>query len=65
MMSMSGIIERVKINGMLKSTLSSLAEALPSRYASATCPTANEAFFLLGNETSRWLIIKRIVYGRL
>src|SRR3989304_4361893 len=60
MMSTSGIIERTKINGMLRFTLKSFADALPNRYASAMCPTANEAFFLLENETSGWLIIKDI-----
>jgi hypothetical protein len=43
-MSMSGIIERTKIKGMLMLVLSSLADALPKRYASAMCPTANEVF---------------------
>ena len=44
MMSMSGITERVKITGMLKFTLNSLADALASKYASDMCPTANEVF---------------------
>jgi len=42
-MSASGIIERTKINGMLRFTFKSFAEDLPRRYASAMCPTANEA----------------------
>jgi len=61
-MSMSGITERVRINGTLKFTLNSLADALASRYASDMCPTANEAFFLLENETAVQLIIKSIGY---
>ena len=60
MMSMSGIMERTKTNGMLKRTLNSFPVPLASKYASAICPTANEAFSLLENETSRWLIIKSI-----
>ena len=62
-MSMSGIIERTKIKGMLRFTLRSFADALPNRYASAMCPTANEVLFLLENEHSRWLIIKSIGSG--
>ena len=62
MMSMSGIIERTKINGMLKFTLKSFPDAFANRYAIAMCPTAYEAFFLLGSETSRWRIIKYMVY---
>jgi hypothetical protein len=62
-MSMSGSIERTKINGILKFTLRSFPDALASRYASAMCPTANEAFILLESETSRWLAIKRIGSG--
>ena len=42
-MSMSGSTERTRINGTLKFTLRSLADALLSRYASAMCPIANEA----------------------
>ena len=59
-MSISGITERTKTKGKLKFTLRSLADALPNRYPSAMCPTANEAVFLLENEKSRRLIIKSI-----
>lgn len=52
-MSMSGIIERNKTKGILKLTLRNFPDALLRRYASAKCPTANESFFLLGNEKSR------------
>ena len=40
-MSMSGIMERTKIAGIFELTFNRVAEALPSRYASAMCPTAN------------------------
>lgn len=40
--SMSGITDRVKINGRLKFTLNSFADALASKYAIDICPTANE-----------------------
>jgi hypothetical protein len=43
-MSMSGIIERTRIKGILKFTLRSFPDALPNKYASAICPTANEFF---------------------
>jgi hypothetical protein len=48
---MSGITERTKIKGMLRLTLRSFADALPNKYASAMCPTANESFFLLRRQT--------------
>lgn len=57
-MSMSGIVDRTRTNGILKFTLRSFPDALASKYAIPMCPTANEAFFLLGNETFGWLIIK-------
>jgi hypothetical protein len=59
-MSMSGIMDRTRIKGMLKFTLSSFPDVLPKRYARAMCPTANEVFVLLENGTSHWLIIKSI-----
>jgi hypothetical protein len=43
-MSMSGIMERTRTNGMLKFILSSFPDPLASRYASAMCPTANKVF---------------------
>jgi hypothetical protein len=52
-MSMSGIMDRTRIKGTLKFTLSSFPDILPKRYARAMCPTANEAFVLLENGTSR------------
>ena len=42
MISMSGSTERTKIKGMLKFTLRSFPDALPNKYPSAMCPTANE-----------------------
>ena len=59
-MSMSGIMDRTRIKGMLKFTLRSFPDVLARRYASAMCPTANEVFVLLETGTSRWLIIKSI-----
>ena len=59
-MSMSGIIERTKISGMLRFTFRIFADVFPRRYASAMCPTANEAFFLLKSQTFNRLTIKFI-----
>ena len=58
-MSMSGIIERTKISGMLRFTLRSFADALASRYASAMCPTANEVFSSLEGKHG-WVVNKSI-----
>jgi hypothetical protein len=44
-MSISGSIERTSNKGMLGLRLNGFAEALPKRYASAICPTANEVDF--------------------
>jgi hypothetical protein len=59
-MSASGISERTKISGMLGFTFRVLADGFPRRYASAMCPTANEAFFLLKSQTFDRRVIKAI-----
>jgi hypothetical protein len=59
-MSISGIIERPKISGMLRFTFRIFAVGFPRRYASAMCPTANEAFFLLKSQTFSQRVIKVI-----
>src|SRR3990170_8309635 len=60
MMSMSGITERTKIKGILGFTLRGFAEALPKRYASAMCPTANVVFRPFGKQTFGLRVIKLI-----
>jgi hypothetical protein len=59
-MSTSGISERTKISGMLRFTFRNFADGFPRRYASAMCPTANEAFFLLKSQTFNQRAIKLI-----
>jgi hypothetical protein len=45
---------------MLRLNFRGLAEALPKRYPNAMCPTANEAFSLLKNQTFNQRVIKHI-----
>jgi hypothetical protein len=46
-MSPSGIMDSVKMSGMLRFVLSSFDEVLPRMYPRARCPTAKRGLFLL------------------
>jgi hypothetical protein len=46
-MSASGIMDNVKMSGMLRFVLSSFDEVLPRMYPRARCPTAKRGLFLL------------------
>jgi len=46
-MSASGIMDSVKMSGMLRFVPSSFEDALPRMYPRARCPTAKRGLFLL------------------
>ena len=46
-MSASGIMDNVKMSGMLRFVLDSFEDALPRMYPRARCPTAKRGLFLL------------------
>jgi len=46
-MSASGIMDSVKMSGMLRFVLSSFDDVLPRMYPRARCPTAKRGLFLL------------------
>jgi hypothetical protein len=46
-MSASGIMDSVKMSGMLRFVFSSFDEVLPRMYPRARCPTAKRGLFLL------------------